>query len=121
MPVTVQIVFADAVLNVKAVKPLLVVAVSVIGAAPALTGEAGAKLVMVWLACAMVRTKAVMLDPPLLSVTVTEKLAAPPAEGVPDSTPPALKLSPAGSAPEVTANDNPPTPPEPPEATMVWL
>ena len=52
MPVTVQIVFALLVLKVKAVRPLVAVAVSVIGEAPKDTGDVGAKIT-VWEAALM--------------------------------------------------------------------
>ena len=48
MPVTVQILAALLVLKVKAVSPLEAAAVRVMGDAPKVTGEAGAK-VTVWL------------------------------------------------------------------------
>ena len=49
LPATVQMVPALLVEKVKAVRPLLAVAVKVIGATPKVTGEAGVK-VTVWLA-----------------------------------------------------------------------
>ena len=57
MPDTVQMVLALLVLNVNAVRPLLAIAVRVIGVTPNVTGDAGAK-VTVWLA----RTGVTLLD-----------------------------------------------------------
>jgi hypothetical protein len=48
---------------------------------------------------------------PELSCTRTVKLAFPAADGVPEITPAALKLSPAGSDPPLTDHVYPPVPP----------
>ena len=117
MPATVQIVLALVVAKITALPDAPPVAFNVAAAAPNITGDAGAKPVMVWVAL-MLSVNAVVEDPLLVSVTVTEKLALPAALGVPEITPAALKLNPAGNVPNVTANVGAPTPPL---AVIVWL
>ena len=117
MLVTVQIVPALLVLKVKAARPLVAEAVSVIADTPKLTGVVGAN-VTVCAPGACVNAKALLPEPPLVSVTVTVKLNVPPAVDDPEIKPADESVRPAGSAPAVIAKVRAPTPPL---AAMLWL